>query len=90
MTDSTIAAAAGPQPSPTPIRDAIRRKTWKREIAFLMLLCEAWLGYHWALGSQTAGNAAEFFAPFVFPFAAAAYGADFVTKQLLNKKGTDQ
>lgn len=61
--------------------DTVIRKTYKREVALLLLVF--WAGMTvWGVSEERAMQAAEFMALFVFTFAGGAWGLDALAKQL--------
>lgn len=56
-------------------------KTYKREMAGLLVLGEIILAALWANGNDHAAAAAKYFGDFVFPFTAYAFGLDWWSKQ---------
>ena len=69
--------AAPPQPQPLELRE----KTYKRELASLMMF-GLWGFFLWGLFSPQAADAARFLALPVFTFAGGAFGMDAWAKQV--------
>lgn len=63
------------------------QKTYKREVAGLMLLFLAGLTV-WGVWEPEAKEASRFFAIFIFTFAAGAWGLDAWAKQLGGRYGS--